>query len=174
MNRRTWLKGAAALGGFALVGGGVWVSLDKDIPSIEQMLQHLAWLRSQNLKSTGVWSAGQIFHHVAQSIEYSMTGYPEHKSEFFKQTVGPAAFAIFAAKGQMHHNLSEAIPGAPSLQQGDDVPAALQRVHDALVYFQNYSGDLKEHFAYGILSRDEYVQAHVMHLLNHLSEIVTG
>ena len=99
-----------------------------------------------------------------------MVGYPEHKSWLFKHTVGSLAFAVFSGKGSMNHSLDEAIPGAPALLAQGDAEQALLRLRRALVDFRDYSGALQPHFAYGELTREEYEQAHVMHLNNHLDE----
>jgi len=40
----------------------------------------------------------------------------------------------------------------------------------ALNDFDNYSGALKPHFAFGMLSKSDYALAHVLHINNHLQE----
>jgi hypothetical protein len=44
------------------------------------------------LASTTDWSWAQTLVHCAQSIEYSMIGYPSGKSALFQRTVGTAAY----------------------------------------------------------------------------------
>ncbi|MDD3786906.1 MAG: DUF1569 domain-containing protein [Hydrogenophaga sp.] len=66
-------------------------------------------------RSNAVWSWAQTLEHCAQSIEYSMSGYPQSRSSLFQRTVGSAALDFFAWRGRMTHDLSEPIPGAPSL-----------------------------------------------------------
>lgn len=100
-----------------------------------------------------------------------MLGFPEHKSEFFKSTVGQLAFSIFLSKGQMKHSLSEPIPEAPLIAPSTHVELALQRLMNALTEFKRYKGPLAPHFAYGALSKKEYEIAHVIHLNNHLQEV---
>lgn len=148
------------------------------LANIEQLLRN-----GQLIETTGNWQLSQILTHCAQSIEYSMTGYPEHKSQVFKTTAGALAFSIFARNGSMTHNLSEAIPGASKLpinhSQIDasilaDNIVALERLQIALLSFDNYTGVLKEHFAYGELSKLDYEKAHVMHLRDHFTELLVG
>jgi hypothetical protein len=115
------------------------------------------------------WNWVQTLNHCAQSIEYSMSGYPEAKSALFQRTVGAAAFEVFRWRGRMTHNLGEPIPGAPVLDAGGDAAASLQRLVDAIEAFKTWSGPLKPHFAYGELSKGEYEQAHAMHLANHFA-----
>ena len=50
---------------------------------------------------------------------------------------------------------------------------ALNRLKKSLIDFDSYQGKLAPHFAYGELTKDEYEAAHVMHLYNHLQEIIT-
>lgn len=170
MNRRHFLSGTA----LAVVGGGaVWLNsptgqrpltMDAAIDLLDQMATNRPVTR-------GEWNLSQILIHCAQSVEYSMDGFPEHKSDLFKHTVGSLAFSAFSAKGEMTHGLSEAIPGAPAIDRGEDVSAAWQRFRDSMVRFKNHQGSLAPHFAYGALSKVEYEQAHAMHFYNHLQEM---
>lgn len=99
-----------------------------------------------------------------------MTGYPEHKPEWFKSTLGATAFKVFSTRARMAHDLTEAIPGAPPLA-AHDLAAAHQRLVTALHTFDAYTGELQPHFAYGPLSHEEYLKAHVMHINNHLEVV---
>ena len=122
-------------------------------------------------RAPGAWSLAQVLNHAAQSIEYSMGGFPEMKSALFRHTVGSAAFAVFKARGAMSHSLGEPIPGAPALTASDALPAAIERVQKALGDFEVYSGTLRPHFAYGELDKADYTRAHLMHLANHWQEV---
>ncbi|QPF75368.1 DUF1569 domain-containing protein [Roseateles sp. DAIF2] len=117
------------------------------------------------------WSLAQMLQHAAQSIEFSMQGYPEPKGALFQQTLGRAAFAWFDARGQMSHNLAEPIPGAPALDPRQSLRASVQRLLDAMDAFATHKGALRPHFAYGELSRAEYQRAHLMHLANHWTQV---
>jgi hypothetical protein len=141
------------------------------IASIGEMQERLTALKSGKLISQSGWAPYKVFVHLAQSIEYSMTGYPEMKSEAFQQTAGKAAFFVFSTAGAMRHNLSEPIPGAPAISDNDDVNGAIDSVIAALQKFENYQGEIKPHFAYGSLSKADFANAHVMHIENHLKLI---
>jgi hypothetical protein len=173
MQRRTVLKGAA-LGGVAALGAGYWALPTGPAPaalSLEGAQQVLASLVDQPLRSLKGWSPVEVFNHCAQSIEYSISGYPELKPAWFRGSVGPLAFSVFAARGAMRHPLDEAIPGAAPLNQPGSQAQALQRLQQAFADFAAYQGELQPHFAYGALSHADYAQAHVLHLYNHLSLI---
>ena len=121
------------------------------------------------LGSTAAWNWAQTLEHCAQSIEYSMTGYPQPKSALFQRTVGAAAMGFFAWRGRMSHDLAEPIPGAPALAAGADAAQALARLQGAIRAFSQWAGPLQPHFAYGALDKAAYERAHAMHLANHLS-----
>jgi hypothetical protein len=145
---KTGLLGGLSIG--AVSAGAVWLNVPANIAplTIAVALKKLDKLSRQEILSSGEWSPYQIFTHCAQSIEFSLSGFPEHKSEFFKNTAGQLAFSAFSTKGQMTHSLSEPI--------------------------QQFEGKLAAHFAYGELSKPDYERAHVMHFYNHLHEITVS
>src|SRR3989344_4963746 len=170
MQRRTGLKGAA-LGGVAGRGAGFWALPGGGAPaavSLDAAQQLLAGLVDQPLRSLKGWSPAEVFNHCAQSIEYSISGYPELKPSWFRSSVGPLAFSVFAARGAMRHPLNEAIPGAAALAEPASQNQALKRLQQAFSDFNVYRGELQPHFAYGALDHADYAQAHVMHLYNHM------
>ena len=172
MNRRKFILGAIASGAF-VGSGSVWLAIDENQEplDIDFALSKLSQLMEQNSTTTGEWNLYQIFIHCAQSVEYSMSGYPEHKSDFFKNTLGKTAFSLFSSKKKMTHALNEVIPGAPSFPMEENISAAFARFKQSLIDFKNYEGILAPHFAYGQLSKLQYEAAHVMHFNNHLLEI---
>lgn len=173
MRRRTLLKGAA-LGGVAALGVGYWALPAGPRPaavSLEGARQVLADLQGKTLQSIRGWSPSEVFNHCAQSIDYSIDGYPEMKPAWFRHSLGPAAFAVFSARGAMRHPLDEAIPGAAVLSEPASQVLALQRLQAAFERFAGHQDELQPHFAYGALDHAEYAEAHVLHLYNHLSLI---
>ena len=133
-----------------------------------QELDRLA--AAQGLTSAAVWSWGQTLEHCAQSIEFSMQGFPEPKYRLFQNTVGSAAFEVFAWRGRMTHDLAEPIPGAPSLAAGAEDGVAVERLRTAIAHFRQWTKPLRPHFAYGALDKERYELAHAMHLANHFAQ----
>lgn len=169
MNRRAFLLRTCG-GVLAAVAGGVWLRrVTVPTPDIPAMLAELSGWRGRSVTTTGSWSPAQIFTHLAQSIEYSMTGYPEMKAVLFQKTAGSAAFFVFSSLGKMKHNLADPIPGAPSLE-ANDTGSTLERLIAALQSFHDFTGELRPHFAYGVLSKAEYAAAHLMHIRDHQRE----
>lgn len=117
------------------------------------------------------WSLSQLLQHLAQSIEYSMQGYPEMRGAVFRAVIGNTAFAVFNARGAMSHNLAEPIPGAPDLKAQLLLKDSIARLLAALNAFEAWGGPLKPHFAYGELDKAQYTRAHLMHLANHWTQI---
>ena len=174
MNRRKFIK-ASVIGGLATGVGGsaLWFSIEptKESLTIDAALAKLEGLPITKLSTTGEWNLYQIFTHCAQSVEYSMSGFPQHKPELFKNTVGQLAFSLFSSKGKMTHSLSEAIPGAKAFSSVEETEVALARFKKSMIAFKAFEGNLAPHFAYGDLSKEEYEIAHAMHFYNHLQEV---
>ncbi len=123
-------------------------------------------------RTTGAWPLSAVLDHLAQSVEMSMDGYPQHRSPLFQATAGPAAFAFFRWRGSMQHGLAEPIPGAPALQAGADWKPAALRLRRALGRFDAHGGPLQPHFAYGALDKSGFAVAHALHIANHQDEIL--
>ena len=139
--------------------------------SIDAALQTLEQLKTLAPRMTGAWDMPHVLHHMAQSIEFSISGFPEPKPAWFRVTVGSYAFALFNARGQMTHNLAEPIPGAPDIAQGQPLAPAIDHIVGALQSFERHAGALMPHFAYGALGKADYTRAHLMHLANHWVEL---
>jgi Protein of unknown function (DUF1569) len=170
MKRRTLLFARTVVA----TGAVGWIALPTGTPrplTIGFTKLQLAKFKSAKINSSGGWTPAQVFEHLAQSVEYSMTGYPEPKSAVFQSTVGAAAFALFQSRGAMNHSLTDIIAGAPALAANDNQDAALDRLLDSLAAFDAFSGALKPHFAYGSLDKNAYASAHAMHVFNHLTEL---
>jgi hypothetical protein len=165
----------AAVGAMPLLLSGCGAAELKNFPTLASAIDAVEGLASAAppMRSSGTWDLAQTLHHLAQSVEYSMQGFPEMKSGFFRSTVGPAAFAVFEARGAMSHALDEPIPGAPALPAaGAPLDAASARLAAALRRFEAHTGPLFPHFAYGALDKAQTTRAHLMHLADHWTLLV--
>lgn len=169
MNRRATLKLIVAAGAVTAGGGSYhWLSKDRQYESLDfanarKRIRELPLIDSE---TEGSWRAARTLHHLAQSIEFSMDGFPELKSDLFRSTVGPLAFSVFKARGTMTHSLEEVIPGEVVTET--DMALAKERLLVALNRFDSYAQPLQPHFAYGALNKQEYAVAHVLHVNDHL------
>ena len=177
MKRRTFVKFAAA--GAATVaalgaGGALWLSGPAaPVSGFATIADARRWVQaigSGHAIATAGWPVAQVFEHCAQSIEFSISGFPLGKSALFQGTAGSLAFATFTRVGRMQHDLEEPIPGAPALVSTDLAQAA-QRLDAAFAAFEAHAGPLAPHFAYGALDKAQYARAHLMHLANHAERV---
>lgn len=113
------------------------------------------------------WTVAQVLLHCAQSIQYSMEGFPEPKPAWFRTTVGPLAAWVFLRRGYSSHGLMDAIPGAPALPQDATLAQGKMALFAAIQAFEAWQKPLHPHFAYGPLSRDAYTRLQAMHVANH-------
>ena len=169
LQRRQFLQSSAALGGVALLGCGPALR-DVRVATLPEALQEMRRLgQAPALQSATEWGWAQTLVHLAQSIEYSMTGYPIQKSPLFQQVVGQTAFSVFSWRDQMRHDLTEPIPGSPAIAADTPLEHAALRLLTACAQFMQWEQALQPHFAYGSLTHAQYEKAHAMHLANHFA-----
>lgn len=175
MNRRTVIKLLGASSAVAMIGSGIY-EINREHPelSLTTTLLFLKQLNPEKITSSGEWPLTRAFEHLAQSIEFSMVGYPVMKSEFFQNTAGSIAFSVFNARGKMNHGLNEVIPGEVISTPSLTITQSLTRLINSLESFAAFDGPLQPHFAYGQLSKAEYTLAHIMHINNHFEEFTTS
>ena len=172
--RRRFLCTSMAVGAIPLVGCSSQLR-ELSLMQLPTALSEMHRLgQAAELQSSTQWSWPKTLEHLAQSIEYSMTGYPTQKSTLFQTALGKPAFNVFSWRGSMHHDLTEPIPGSPELAEYPPLEQAVQRLLTACQQFMQWTGPLQPHFAYGALSHAEYEQAHAMHLANHFAAFHTG
>lgn len=173
MNRRNFIIGAAATSGVAIVGSAAILlqPANSGALTLAAVAKKLENFRGKKLVGQGKWSPAHIFSHNAQSIDYSMAGFPESKGTVFQTLLGKPAFAVFSARGEMRHGLAEPIPGAYTIADDGPIDVAIDKLLASIAAFAAHSTPLQPHFAYGELSKADYESAHVLHFLNHMNEI---
>jgi Protein of unknown function (DUF1569) len=179
MNRNKFLKIALPL--LTIPTAGVWffdhhfsnhngakrLLKFKNLDEAMQELNRIEHASKLNIESD--WNLYQNLTHCSQSIEFSMSGFPETKPAIFQNTIGDLVFSHFEKQGFMRHNRTEPIPKAPILEKEGDLTKAIERLKMAVVNFDNFQKELLPHFAYGKLSKNEYQNAHCMHLADHFA-----
>jgi hypothetical protein len=106
--------------------------------------------------------------HAAQSIEYSLSGFPMTKGHLFQVTAGWLAARIFLTLGRMKHDVAAPIPGAPAIPQDMPRAEAVRRLRQAIRDFYAHTGELQPHFAYGALAKPDYDRLQTYHVVDHL------
>lgn len=176
--RRLLLTGAALAGTGLAAGGGLWLAAPAAatgaFESLPQAYKTLEALRQGDARTLEGWDLATVLHHAAQSVEYSMHGYPQLKGAWFRASVGPAAFAVFDHFHKMRHNLAEPIPGAPAIEPGQPLGPAIDHALGALQAFERYQGPLAPHFAYGDLDKTRYLHAHLLHFSDHWQRVAVA
>lgn len=169
LQRRHFLQSSLCLGTVPLLGCGPPLR-DLQITTLGAALQEMRRLgQAPALHSATAWSWARTLEHLAQSIEYSMTGYPTPNSALFQRVVGPSALAFFSWRGQMRHDLTAPIPGSPAIADHTPLDQATLRLLTACQQFMQWQAPLQPHFAYGPLTHAAYEQAHALHLANHFA-----
>jgi hypothetical protein len=169
--RRRVLIAGGALATAAVAGTGVWVMTGSmRFTTVDDARRAVTALAEHPPRMAGAWSLAQVLNHAAQSIEFSLDGFPQPKPAWFRASVGPLAFKLFDARGAMTHPLDQAIPGAPALDAQAPLDLAVQRLLAAFDRFERHMGALQPHFAYGALDKPAYTRAHLMHLADHWAE----
>lgn len=128
-----------------------------------------AWPKVDTLDQ---WQLPLILDHCAESLEFTMTGFPEMKPGWFRSTVGPIAKHVFLLQGKMSHNTLDPIPGDADMPHSQTEQEAFERLLRAIGNFKTWNRELAEHFAYGVVSRDEAEKLQAFHIADHLSKIV--
>ncbi|MCB1143467.1 MAG: DUF1569 domain-containing protein [Leptospiraceae bacterium] len=137
--------------------------------SLEETEDYLESLKKRTLVSTGKWSPDQIFSHISDSIEFlfSDSEGAYRFPEVIQATVGRVLFWKMILQGKMDNGLPNPI------KSGDPIAKSLEIELDRLLSLTkrfNYSvGPFNRHPVFGKLTKDEWVQLHLIHCENHFS-----
>ena len=114
------------------------------------------------------WNLSQTIQHCAQTVRYSVIGYPALRPWLFRATAGAVAKRVFLRRGAMKHPLGAVIEGAPPLERDLPVAEAVEQLTKAVALFTAHTGDHAPHPAYGRCTHDEFARLHAMHIAEHL------
>jgi Protein of unknown function (DUF1569) len=123
---------------------------------------------SQLLAPGSAWNLSQTVQHCAQTIDYSVTGYPRLKPRLYRASVGALAKRVFLRRGAMRHPLSAQIDGAPALDPALPPAEAVGLLAEAVRRFTTHTSAHAPHPVYGLCTHEEFAALHRMHLLEHL------
>ena len=176
MSRKTFLRlsvGTAAAVAFGPLAGCSNNGRKLKFTTINDALVETA-LIEENLETVVMqqpWSLYKVLMHMAQSMEYSMTGYPQMESSAMMAAARLVFFNVFKPQGYMSHDLGAPVPGAPDIEDDGPLEDALLRYRNACSDFQNFTGALMPHFSYGELDYDNWELAHAFHAADHYSSL---
>jgi len=132
-----------------------------------------SWVRQDGsgsalLSPRGTYTFTQTVQHAAQSIGYSMTGYPRLAPVSLRVTVGRAVKHLFLSRGAMRHNLSAPVSGAPELDTGLPDLAAIELLRTTVNRLAAFDGVLQPHPTYGRCTKEQVASLQTLHLREHL------
>lgn len=134
----------------------------------DRVLEQLHRPEGDLLETDAAWNLSQTLQHCAQTVRYSVTGYPRLKSPVFRATAGALAKKVFLSRGAMKHSLTAEIDGAPPLDPDLPLSEAAADLAEAVARFTTHTGTHAPHPAYGPCTHDEYARLHAYHLAEHL------
>jgi len=116
----------------------------------------------------GSYTFSETVQHAAQSIGYSITGYPHLAPASLRVTLGRAIKHVFLRRGAMRHNLSAPVSGAPELDPTLPDLAAITLLRTAVSRLAAFDGALQPHPTYGRCTKEQVANLQTMHLREHL------
>ena len=176
MSRKSFLKLTAGVAVASTVGptitGCAATGRKLAFSTIDEVLAELDLMEANldTLVMDQPYTLYKALTHMAQSMEYSMTGYPKLDSPLV-QSVKKIGFNIFKSQGYMSHDLGAPVPDAPAIPDEGSLEDAFLRLRNACSDFQNYTGALHPHFSYGTLNYEDWELAHSFHCANHFSNL---
>lgn len=110
-----------------------------------------------------------MFNHLAQGVEFSLTGHPKELPRLIRMTAGKIASKVYKFRGQMSHMLNKPIQG----ELIGDVTAAngMDGLRRALEQFRDHVGVRRTNYANGPLAKDQFALAQMFHIENQLEEV---
>ena len=125
-------------------------------------------------KTAPVSGLGAALAHCAQSIDYSLTGFPTQRGWLVRKLIAPHLLRKFLRQGFMTHDVHAPIPLAPAISPELPFEEGVAKLRGAMERFRVHAGPLAPHFAFGDISRDDYERLHSMHLADHLSSFAAN
>lgn len=117
------------------------------------------------------WGIYEICMHCAQTISYSMTGYPKMKPAIVRLTIGKAVVSKYLKQGYMKHNLQSHVSGGEKIDPNGEPAAGIDHLLSEIEKLENYTGTLKPHSVFGEMTREDYMKYFAMHISDHFSEV---
>jgi len=134
----------------------------------EAQLELVRISEAKAVETAGVWSLYQIYTHLAESFENSISAYPRKPlPRFVRKTIGRIVFNRMLKKGVMPHGAPN--PTAPKIREEGDVRAAYSRLRKAIEKFHKHDGQMAVHPTFDRLTKEEFTVLHRLHIANHLS-----
>ena len=158
------------------LGDRGFLSTEPEFSAVDQLDSLRAEIVRVNLSgrgTTGNWSLGQIYFHLAAAFEASVEGLPPGYPFIVRLAIRPVRWVVTRIRfppwlpipSSIRHKLEPPVDAVASEQY--------ERLLKAIVLFASHDGELPPHPVLGPLSRKEWVGFHVRHCKHHLAFIQT-
>jgi hypothetical protein len=137
-----------------------FASLDEVMPEVERLLRGHA--------TVGNWSLGQICSHLAQSLQFTIDGFPREVQQpwIIRATVGRFLLWRILRSGRFLEGVRMPVKYQP--KPGTDAGAEAESLRAALGRLAAHTGPLADLPFRGPLSRDVWERFHCIHCAHHL------
>ena len=136
-----------------------FATLAEVMPDVDRLLQ--------GHRTVGRWSLAQICNHLAQTLIYSIEGFPDRAPWLLRRTFGAFAKRHVLATGVIREGGK--LPERYLPRPGLDDRAEAEALRGALHLYSAHPGPLADHPLFGPLDRAEWTRIHCVHSAHHLS-----
>ena len=143
------------------------------LDSIQSLREEVVRANQDGHGTTGNWSVGQIYYHLAATFEGSVEGLPPGYPSIIRLAIRPFRRLVTEKKFPRWIPIPAAI--RHKLDPPNDAEAAeqYQRLLRSIDQFSSHDGDFPPHPVLGPLSAQEWLGFHIRHCQHHLSFIQT-
>ena len=141
------------------------------LDSLESLRDYVHHLGAKQHDTTGNWSVGQIYFHLAAAFEGSVEGLPAGYSPLMRFAARSMRWVVTRIRFPPWLPIPAAIAFKLQPPAEVDIVQQHQRLVRAIECFAQHEGDLPAHPVLGKLSRKEWTGFHLRHCKHHLGFI---
>ena len=139
--------------------------------SINSLREEIVRVNQNKSGTTGNWSVGQIYFHLAAAFEGSVEGLPSGYPRIIRMALRPFRWFVTRVKFPRFIPIPSAIRFKLEPPIDADASEQYERLLLAIEKFASHNGNLHPHPILGPLSREEWVGFHIRHCQHHLAFI---
>jgi len=143
-----------------------------DFTDLDQLTAELTRLRDTGYTPEGNWSLGQTCDHLAIFFRGSLEGFSQRVPWLIRVLFGKLILRSILKNRGMREGVKvpkSFLPGEP----GDDAQS-VETLLGLIDRFRAHSGDYQPSPFFGHLSRERWIELHLIHAAHHLSFLVPG
>ena len=141
--------------------------------NFEPLREELARVNSNDTRTTGRWSTGQIFYHLAAAFEGSVDGLPPGYPQIVRNLIRPFRWVVTRIKFPPWIPIPSTIRHQLEPPMDADETEQYNRLLQAIARFESQEGKHPPHPVLGLLSQQEWIGFHLRHCQHHLAFIQT-